>query len=63
MSARMAGHVTKSLEPIDTREMADEDRQRSGQAVGRQAVVAVDVLPEQRDLADALLDEAAGFVN
>ena len=57
--ARMAGRVAQPLQSVDPRQMADEIGERARAAVGAGAVIAVDVLPEQRHLAHAARNERA----
>ena len=59
--AGMAGGVADALEAADEGEPGDELGQRPWPAVGAQPVIGVDVLAEQRDLAHAMVGEAAGL--
>ncbi len=60
--ARMACHVAEPRKALDLGQMADEARKRPRFSVGSLAVIAVDVLAEQRDFADAAIDETAHFI-
>jgi hypothetical protein len=59
--AGMAGGVADALDAADGGEPRDEASQRPGAAVGSQPVIGIDVLAQQRDLAHALVGEAAGL--
>ena len=57
--ARMAGGVAQALDAADARQPADQLRQRPRAAVGAEAVIGIDVLAQQRDLAHAVIGKAA----
>ena len=61
--ARVGGGVAQPLKPLNLRERLEKRREISGASCGIRAMIGVDVLPEQHDLADARLDHLPGFGN
>src|SRR5215207_1175845 len=60
--ARMAGCVSQPFNAREKRQMGKEPRKITEAAQRREAAVGVDVLTQQRDLADAGASETAHFV-
>ena len=59
---RVRGRETDALDALNARDVMDERRQIDAAAVRHRAGVGVDVLAQQRDLADALRSQRAHFV-